>query len=379
MRRLFVSLLATTLTCGSAAPASAAPGTVQPAPSHVFQWRPESAPPGTVLSKAPAELPAELRGLADAQRIRYVTTDVRGKATTATGLVLTPKERRKNKTVAWAHGTTGLADRCAPSTNEDVFWPEARTAVASLLRRGWTVAATDYAGIGTREPHPYLIGDSEARAIIDSVRAARRLDDDLSPQYVVDGHSQGAQGALFANQLAGAYDGELRLRGTVSIAPTSGVETLAAVIPQTEGKGYLVMALSGLHAVEPSFEPAEVLAAPAERKLGILETGCLYDILAAYAGLTPQQLLVGGELPPRWVTKLVEHVEPGQRPQTAPVLIVQGADDVTVPAALTEALVDRLRDQGATVRYDLLPGQDHDSAVIASADRVADWIAQRFH
>lgn len=381
-RQLIVRLLATTLSCGAAVapatPALAGPGPLLPAPSHVFQWRSDLAPLGTVVSRAPATLPLELRSLATAQRIRYVTTDVRGKVTTSTGLVLTPKERKRNKTVAWAHGTTGLADKCAPSTNQDVFWPEARTAVASLLRRGWTVAATDYPGIGTPEPHPYLIGGSEGRAIIDSVRAARNLDDDLSPQYVVDGHSQGAQGALFANQLAGSYDGELRLRGTVSIAPTSGVETLAAMIPQTEGKGYLVTALFGLNAVEPSFKPADVLAGPAERKLGVLETGCLYDILAAYATLTPQQLLVGGELPEHWVNKLVEYVEPGQRPQTAPVFIVQGADDETVPAALTDALVERLRSQGATVRYDTLPGEDHDSSVVASADRVANWIAQRF-
>jgi pimeloyl-ACP methyl ester carboxylesterase len=381
-RQLIVRLLATTLTCGAAVtpatPALAAPGPVLPAPSHVFQWQPESAPLGTVLSKSPATLPEALGGLATAQRVHYVTTDVRGNPATATGLVLTPKERRKNKTVAWAHGTTGLADTCAPSTNQDVFWPEARVAVASLLRRGWTVAATDYAGIGTPEPHPYLIGDSEGRAIIDSVRAARFLDDDLSPQYVVDGHSQGAQGALFANQLAGGYDGELRLRGTVSIAPTSGVETLAALIPQTEGKGYLVMALFGLNAVEPAFKPADVLAAPGERKLDVLRTGCLYEILAAYATLTPQQLLVGGELPQRWVSKLVEYVEPGLKPQTAPVFVVQGADDLTVPAALTDVLVERLRSQGTNVRYDTLAGEDHDSSVIASADRVATWIAQRF-
>src|SRR5271156_2796158 len=35
------------------------------------------------------------------------------------------------------------------------------------------IAATDYPGLGTPGPHPYLVGDSEARAVIDSVRAAR--------------------------------------------------------------------------------------------------------------------------------------------------------------------------------------------------------------
>ena len=378
-RQMIVRLLAATLVGGAAvapAPALASPAPVLPVAGHVFKWDP--ARPGTVVSKAPATLPEGLQSLGDAVRIVYVTTDVRGRTTTATGLVITPRERRKNRTVAWAHGTVGLADQCAPSTNQQAFYPEARTAVAELLRRGWTVAAPDYPGIGTDDPHPYLIGNSEGRSIIDSVRAARNLDDDLSVQYVVDGHSQGAQGALFANQLAGSYDGDLQLRGTVSIAPTSGVRTLAELIPQSEGKGYLVMALFGLNAVEPSFDPAEVLAAPAERRLGVLETGCLYEILGAYANLMPSQLLNNGTLPERWVDELYKYVEPAQTRPTAPVFIVQGADDATVPATLTDALVQRLRDQDVVVRYDTLPGQDHDTAVTASAERVADWITQRF-
>jgi pimeloyl-ACP methyl ester carboxylesterase len=377
---MIVRLLAATLvgaTAVSPAPALAlaSPGAAALAPSPVFKWDP--ARPGAVISKAPATLPEELRRLGDAVRIVYLTTDVRGKSIKATGLVITPKERR-NRTVAWAHGTTGLADQCAPSTNQQAFYPEARTAVAALLKRGWTVAAPDYPGIGTDQPHPYLIGNSEGRSIIDSVRAARNLDDDLSPQYVVDGHSQGGQAALFANQLSGSYDGELQLRGSVSIAPTSGVRTLAELIPQTEGKGYLVMALFGLNAVEPSFRPADVLASPAERRLDVLKTGCLYEILGAYANLMPAQLLNNGALPERWVDELYKYVEPAQTRPAAPVYIVQGADDATVPATLTDALVQRLRDQNAVVRYDTLPGQDHDTAVTVSAERVANWIAQRF-
>ncbi|MCO8274222.1 lipase family protein [Actinoplanes sp. TRM 88003] len=373
-RQMIVRLLAATMVVGTAV--APAPALASTDGNHVFQWNPER--PGTVVSKAAATLPDELRRLGDAVRITYVTTDVRGRSITATGLVITPKERRKNKTVAWAHGTVGLADQCAPSTNQQAFYPEARTAVGELLRRGWTVAAPDYPGIGTSDPHPYLIGNSEGRSIIDSVRAARHLDDDLTPQYVVDGHSQGGQAALFANQLAGSYDRELQLRGTVSIAPTSGVRTLAELIPQSEGKGYLVMALFGLNAVEPSFKPADVLAAPAERRLGVLRTGCLYEILGAYANLMPSQLLNNGTLPERWVDELYKYVEPAQTRTTAPVFIVQGADDATVPAALTDALVQRLRDQNAVVRYDTLPGQDHDTAVTVSAERVANWIAQRF-
>ena len=34
--------------------------------------------------------------------------------------------------------------------------------LARLLARGWVVVATDYPGLGTPGPHPYLVGQSEA-------------------------------------------------------------------------------------------------------------------------------------------------------------------------------------------------------------------------
>ncbi|MFF5078136.1 lipase family protein [Actinoplanes sp. NPDC000266] len=336
----------------------------------------DGAAPGTVISSSPATLPKELAAAATGRLVKYVTTDVRGERITATGLVLTPRANRKDHVVVWAHGTTGLADRCAPSTHLDVFWPEARAAVAELLSRGWTVAAPDYPGLGTPQAHPYLIGGSEGRSIIDSVRAARRLNPSLGTKYAIDGHSQGGQGALFANQLAPSYDGDLQLRGTASIAPVSNVDVLAPQIPGTPGQGYLVMGVYGLNAVEPSFRPADVLAAPARQRAGVLETGCLTEILAAYAPLTAAQLLNGGQLPAAWVAKLAHYDNPGQTAPSAPILIVQGTADEAVPAAVTDILVDQLDDY-RPIRYDKLPGQTHDGAVFASTETVADWIGDR--
>jgi alpha-beta hydrolase superfamily lysophospholipase len=334
-------------------------------------------PPGSVLSSSAAALPAPLAAAATGRHVKYVTTDVRGNREETTGLVLTPRRGRTDKVVVWAHGTTGLADRCAPSTHQDVFWPEARAAVAELLSRGWTVAAPDYPGLGTPDAHPYLIGGSEGRSIIDSVRAARRLDPALGTRYAIAGHSQGGQGALFASQLAPAYDGTLELRGTASIAPVSNVDLLAPQIPGTPGQGYLVMGVYGLNAVEPSFRPSDVLAAPARARAGVLESGCLTEILAAYAPLSAGQLLNGGRLPAGWVAKLAQYDNPGGTAPSAPVLIVQGTADEAVPAEITGILVDRLKEYPQPVRYVELPGRNHDQAVFDSTETVADWIAAR--
>jgi pimeloyl-ACP methyl ester carboxylesterase len=335
--------------------------------------------PGTVLLATSATLPPELSPLATGKRITYATTAVNGVATTATGLVLTPKTGKTNRTVVWGHGTTGLADKCAPSASQAVFWPEARAAIAALLARGWTVAAPDYPGLGTPGSHPYLIGASEARSMIDSVKAARSLDSALTTQYVVDGHSQGGQGALFAGQLAPSYDGALVLRGVAAIAPVSNVDLLAPLIPGTPGQGYLVMALYGLNAVDPTFNPNSVLAPPAIQHTSVLQTGCLYEILDAYAPLTAEQLLVNGALPPSVVTKLAANDNPAQEAPSTPILIVQGTADEAVPYDITAGpLLEQLNGYGQPVEFVPVNGANHDGAVFATVDVVADWIAARF-
>ena len=141
-------------------------------------------------------------------------------------------------------------------------FPLYATTVKSFLDRGWTVAATDYAGLGSPGPHPYLIGNSEGRAIIDSVRAARQLNGSLSNDWVAIGHSQGGQGALFAGEQTQNYGRGLQLRGVVGMAAASNLDQLAAAIVGTPGQGYLVMALAGLAALDPSVHP-EQAARPA--------------------------------------------------------------------------------------------------------------------
>ncbi|MET0494787.1 MAG: lipase family protein [Actinoplanes sp.] len=335
--------------------------------------------PGTVLLSTAATLPPELTPLANGKRIAYVTTTVTGASATATGLVLTPKKNKKNKTVVWGHGTTGLADQCAPSASQAVFWPEARQAIAALLTKGWTVAAPDYPGLGTPGNHPYLVGASEARSMIDSAKAARNLDSALTTLYAIDGHSQGGQGGLFAGEIAPSYDGALVLRGVASIAPVSNADLFAPLIPGTPGQGYLVMALYGLQAVDATFNPATVLAVPAQQRTPVLTTGCLYEILEKYMFLTPDELLVGGALPDSVIAKLAHWVNPAQAAPTAPILLVQGTNDEAVPYSITaDALLPQLQSYATQpVEFVQVSGATHDGAVFATTGLVADWLATK--
>ena len=211
--------------------------------------------PGTIVSAEPMALAANLDAVATGKRITYTSTDPSGNTIVVSGAVLTPRPQireshRENATgvVAWAHGTMGLADDCAPSRTDHLDLPgfdDYSATVAGYLNEGWTVTATDYPGLGTPGLHPYIVGNSEGRSVIDSVRAARRLDSTLSDKWVVSGHSQGGQAAVFANELAATYGKGLHLRGTIAMAPASNLDLITPALAGTPLQGYLVMAIYG--------------------------------------------------------------------------------------------------------------------------------------
>ncbi|MHB1139879.1 MAG: lipase family protein, partial [Microthrixaceae bacterium] len=148
-------------------------------------------------------------------RIMYLSNDALGASRAVTGLVTVPTAAAPDggwPVISTAHGTTGVAGRCAPS----------RTKAAAP---GWGVegvwVATDYVGMGpVGELHPYLSKPSEGNAVIDAVRAARQIPEaDAGDRWISIGHSQGGHGALAAHELAAERAPELQLVGTVALSP----------------------------------------------------------------------------------------------------------------------------------------------------------------
>lgn len=76
--------------------------------------------------------------------------------------------------------------------------------------------------------HPYLVGEPAGRSVLDSVRAARELDDlDLADATAVWGHSQGGGAALWTGILAPTYAPDVELIGVAALAPASDLLGLA--------------------------------------------------------------------------------------------------------------------------------------------------------
>ena len=182
-------------------------------------------PPGSVIRSEPMMFaPAG----AQAYRVLYRSVGMRGEPIAVSGVIVVPPGPAPaggRPIVAWAHPTTGVVPHCAPSLAIFVF--QQMAGLRQLIEQGAVVAATDYPGLGTAGPHPYLVGDSEARAVIDSVRAARSLPGvGDGNSFAVWGHSQGGQASLYTGLIAKTYAPELRLVGVSAAAPATSLVTL---------------------------------------------------------------------------------------------------------------------------------------------------------
>jgi Secretory lipase len=193
-------------------------------------------PPGDLIRKQQVEAPPGAR----VWRILYHSRSPDGRDIAVSGLIVAPDDPPPLggfPVVAWAHGTTGLADECAPS---QLTTPD-RIPVPDLWRHGYVVAATDYEGLGTPGPHPYLVGDSEARSVLDSVRAAQNVTAaSAGAATVVVGRSQGGHAALFAGELARSYAPDIDVLGVVAAAPVAELALLSERWRTKPFLGYLV-------------------------------------------------------------------------------------------------------------------------------------------
>jgi acetyl esterase/lipase len=285
--------------------------------------------------------------------------------------------------VAWAHPTTGVVSPCAPSLA--LFGFQQIQGLRDMLARGYVVVVTDYPGLGTAEPHPYLVGDSEARAVIDSVRAARQMPEAAAGnRFAVWGHSQGGQAALFTGLIEKNYAPELNLVGVAAAAPATDLGTLLSDdFGTVGGKNLLAMTLWSWAQVygAPIHSVVEPAAMPTVNMLAGECIESLYDLVVRHRTERPLEqrfLSVRNitDIEP-WRSLLALN-SPGALPPGIPVFLAQGEADRLVQPAVTRAYMTRLCQAGSRVRLVLMPGVGHGFAAHDSAPAAIAWIADRF-
>jgi hypothetical protein len=105
---------------------------------------------------------------ATASRMLYVSQRPDGSAAVSGAMVFvpdTPAPEGGRPVVAWAHGTLGMGEQCAPSRGDKPLG-DTDNWLDSMMSQGWVVVATDYVGLGTPGPELYLVGEAEARDVV---------------------------------------------------------------------------------------------------------------------------------------------------------------------------------------------------------------------
>ncbi|GAB3984597.1 lipase family protein [Actinoallomurus acanthiterrae] len=385
MRRAIPALAATAVlltACSGTAGTDPDAGEASPHPRPTWAFYRPPAPlprraPGTLIRSEPVAAPTGARG----RLILYHSRDAAGRDIAVSGSVFVPGGRPPAggwPVVAWAHGTTGLGDSCAPST--DPYPLGGIEDGPALLAAGFAIVSTDYEGLGTPGPHPYLVGPSEARSVLDAVRAAVRLPGDgLGRSFVAFGHSQGGHAVLVTGELAASYAPDLRLLGVAAASPPIDLTALARHVTDLDyGTGRLVEVAAGHSAADPAARLDSIMTAAGRAGLKVLETGCDDDVIGAYAKLPARAVFAKDpRTTPPWSTGLVRD-SVDALPRGVPLLILQGGRDPIIPAKLTKAAVHRMCGRGDVVAYRVYPRAYHNVVPSAASDLNA-WITARFH
>ena len=339
--------------------------------------------PGTIIRVWPLEGGGP--GDSDAFHFLYRSTGLKGEPIPVSGGIFIPSgpvPAGGRNVIAWAHPTSGVMPACAPSLypnfGSGLIWN-----LAEMLSQGYVVVATDYPGLGTDGIHPYLIGVSEGRAVLDSVRAARNLPrSGASNRFAVWGHSQGGHAALFTGELAAGYAPDLKLVGVAAAAPATNLIELFDDDEKTE-QDLLAMALlswARLLNVSPAtiVEPA-VMPAFNETARGCLTSISQYEALEKdEKPLQNEKFFKSDPSETEPWKGLMMRNSPGQASAGAPVFIAQGTADTTVEPQVTKRFAEALCKQGVRVSFVELPGVSHIFAARDSAPTTISWMNDRF-
>ena len=356
-------------------------------------------PEGDAFYYPPAQLPQEDHGALIWYRpftgpaalvggrntlLLYTQEGIHGNQVATSGFMVVPDGDAPKDgwpVITWAHGTTGIADRCAPTRADDPSYYESYNPLyESWISMGYALLLTDYEGLGTPGIHPYLIGDSEGRAVLDIIRAARIYEPKLSNNFIIAGHSQGGQAALFAAALAPSYTPELGLAATIAFAPVSDLETVIPLLKDLTIdtlSGTVALILRGLSVANSSLDLTKLLTPAANALLPDTLTVCetALDANNSFGGLAGDQILQPNANLGGVIIGLTDNDASFLKIQK-PTLILQGGADTTVLPYTTAHLVTSLHGNGVNVTELIYNNATHTGVIAAAAGDATKFLAE---
>ncbi|HQR83813.1 MAG: lipase [Polynucleobacter sp. 24-46-87] len=418
-KRIFVLVLGATLSIFSAV-VSADP----PMPafySAVMKMAPEGKL-GQVIKKEKIE--TLVQG-AQAWKIAYISSDVAGRKTIATGLIVSPNgvaPKEGRPIMSWAHGTTGSAQNCGPSQvinptaplNEYFLmdgnsWTDYGIPnVEQFIKEGYVIVATDYQGLGGGGKHQYAVAGTNGRDAINAARAASSMKEvGAGKKTVIYGWSQGGGATIAAaslpdyQALQGTAADNLQYLGFVALAPDD-IAVMLPNVPADEASAkklmngftqanvpniflfaHYVMGLWGAQAAYPHLKLTDVLTDEGAKVVDKLARNKCVHVLSdtfnyAYGDQYKSLLKPEPNNSLAWVKAFIDGSVKPIKP-VAPVVIYWGTKDTAVPPVMHELYQKQMCAMGANVGRVQLPGeQTHFATPGVSAPMYLEWVKDRF-
>lgn len=369
----------------STAPVAAAASGALPAPAgDAFYDPPNPLPsgqPGDIIWSRTATSPV---ASTDAWQILYLSSTVTGAATAVSGTLIVPTTAYSGTrpVVAYAAGTQGWGDQCAPSKEIAANDFDEQFAVNNLLGQGWAVVITDYPGLGTPGDETYNVGIPEGYAVLDALRAATRLGAaglTATAPMAIEGYSQGGGAADWAAQLQPSYAPELRLDGVAAGGTPANLQAVADNINGTAFFAFLAGTALGFNAAYPSLDLNAELTPAGQAALAALAGMCQLQALASYAGKSIQDYTAGGVNPitePAWQTVLNTNDLGTMKPQV-PLLQYHGLLDEVIPYSVESTLHAQYCAMGVRSELTGYLG-DHVLTQVEAQSQLVGWIGDRF-
>ena len=235
----------------------------------------------------------------DVYAVRYQTIGAHGEPADASAGFYVPGRGCKGPflLVGYSQGTN--FNRAMKISNPTKQNPEPLIMAGVFAAHGYVVAATDYLGMGysTYSYEPYLVSSAEASAVIDSMRAIRRvaktMSVPLSGKVFLAGYSQGGHSTIavqrtIAAQAPSEFD-------VIANQPGSGIYTLtrfaqegASRPPADSSSGFFAFLVPGYNKVYGNIytDPAQTFLPPYSNYIDTLLPVDTYAQQRALAGKT---------------------------------------------------------------------------------------------
>jgi pimeloyl-ACP methyl ester carboxylesterase len=339
-----------------------------------------------VLIRSEAMQPAQsLAKAASNIRFLYSSTDgLDGKTAIAvSGAIFIPSGTSPKggwPLIAWAHGTVGIADICAPSFN--VRSARDTAYLNHWLAQGYAIVASDYQGLGVNGGHPYLATRPAAYSVLDGIRAAQKARLKLSKKVVVVGQSQGGGAAFGIAGYAPSYAPELDISGTVATGTPYFTPKRPPMVSNSNvvspAFGLTLLAMYLRVQVDPTFRPEDNMTLEGLRIFQMGRTGC-FDAMAKAVvekhitranafHVEPLQLLADQYVLMSYATLKLK----------GPVFMGTGSkDEAALPAAQLRLRNDACA-AGSVIEHHVYPNLDHQGTVNGSLEDSTPFVKKAF-